>query len=203
VSPHTRLIPPGLLTAALLLGLIAACGEPPQPMPTSPPYATTSVGPVGSGIPSRAALPTVTAYPTLPGVTAYPTAYGYPTAYPTLPGVVPTTTDPNVKPPSPTPSHARKCTGPPTGSEILTLIKGKPGVPDKKFGVADGPYCGGDWSFTVVEEQGQSEDQAEPLMVVATGKGTTLTLVAAGQEVCLNSVQKNAPSSIRVLACGF
>jgi len=40
-------------------------------------------------------------------------------------------------------------------------------------------------------------------MVVATGKDTTLTLIAAGSEVCIDQVQTTAPPGIRVLACGF
>ncbi len=40
-------------------------------------------------------------------------------------------------------------------------------------------------------------------MVLATGKGTTLTFVAAGSDVCSNRVQTSAPPGIRVLACGF
>ena len=40
-------------------------------------------------------------------------------------------------------------------------------------------------------------------MVVATGKDATLTLVAAGSDVCSDQVQTAAPPGIRVLACGF
>jgi hypothetical protein len=39
--------------------------------------------------------------------------------------------------------------------------------------------------------------------VVATGAGTTLALVAAGSDVCIERVQTTAPPGIRVLACGF
>ncbi|MFD0519292.1 hypothetical protein [Paractinoplanes durhamensis] len=67
----------------------------------------------------------------------------------------------------------------------------------------DGPYCSGIWSFSTVEVSGESADQLEPLMVVTTGKDTTLALVAAGSDVCIDRVQTEAPPGIRVLACGF
>ena len=46
-------------------------------------------------------------------------------------------------------------------------------------------------------------DQVEPLMVVTTGTGAKLALVAAGTHVCNAKVQAEAPAGIRVLACGF
>jgi hypothetical protein len=116
---------------------------------------------------------------------------------------VATTAAPETVSPTPTPSHAAKCTGSPTKAQILTLIKGQSGVPDKTLQVDDGPFCSGDWSFSTVEVAGESADQLEPLMVVATGKGSTLALVAAGSEVCTDQVQTSAPAGIRVLACGF
>jgi hypothetical protein len=38
---------------------------------------------------------------------------------------------------------------------------------------------------------------------VSTGRGSTLALVAAGSDVCVNRVETEAPPGIRVLACGF
>ncbi len=196
VSPHTRFIPLGALALGVL-ALVGACGEPPQPLPTSPPYATSSDAPISLG-PSQipglpvATAPTLAATPTFAGGT-YPT-YAAPTA---------TTTPPTTISPTPTPSHAPRCTGAPTGAQILTLIKGKPGIPNTTLQVASGPYCSGDWSFTTVQKAGADADQLEPLMVVATGKNTTLKLIAAGSEVCVDQVQTTAPPGIRVLACGF
>lgn len=196
MSPHTRLIPVASLATGVLI-VAAACGEPPQPLPASPPYASPS-GVVGSGVPAGG-LPTLAATPPVLPTAALPT--GVLPTYQTYP--VQTTTVPTTKSPTPTPSHAAKCSGEPTGAQILALIKGKPGIPAVTLKVDSGPYCSGTWSFTTVEISGKSEDQLEPLMVVATGKGATLGLVAAGSDVCNDPVQASAPSSIRVLACGF
>jgi hypothetical protein len=192
VSPHTRLIPLGLLV------LLAACGEPPQPLPTSPPFVTPSGAPISLS-PSlplvTQPLPTLTALP--PGQTVPTYTYAYPTvaATPTLP--------PDTVSPTPTPSHAPRCSGAPTRSQIITLINGKPGIPSDPLEVSDGPYCSGEWSFATVQLVGENADQDEPLMVAATGKGSTLALVAAGSDVCTDRVQNDAPAGIRVLACGF
>ena len=207
VSPRTRRLPLGALSlGALALGVLAlagACGEPPQPLPTSPPYVNPSDAPISLGPSQIAGLPVGTTPPTL---AATPTVGGgYPT-YPTYPGYTAptaTTTPPTTISPTPTPSHAPRCTGAPTGAQILTLIKGKPGIPNTTLKVHSGPYCSGEWSFTTVEKSGANPDQLEPLIVVATGKDTTLTLIAAGSEVCIDQVQTTAPPGIRVLACGF
>jgi len=190
VFPSTRLIPLAALGGALVLG---ACGEPPQPLPKSPPYVTPSADPISLS-PS---LPLVTQPQPLPTLTNYPTQGTYPTYT-----LNPTTLGPETISPTPTPSHAARCSGPPTRTQILTLIKGKAGVPNKKLQVVDGPFCSGDWSFTMVEVSGESADQLDPLMVVATGKNSTLDLVAAGSEVCIDRVVHDAPAGIRVLACG-
>jgi hypothetical protein len=181
-----------VLGGALIL--LGACGEPPQPLPTSPPYVTPSADPISlsPSLPMvNQPLPTVTNYPTLAGT------------YPTY-TLNPTTLGPETISPTPTPSHAARCPGPPTGAQILTLIKKEQGVPkNKTLRVVDGPRCSGDWSFTAVEVSGEDADQLEPLMVVATGKDSTLALVAAGSEVCIDQVEHGAPPGIRVLACGF
>jgi hypothetical protein len=202
VSPRTRLIPLGALSLGVL-ALAGACGEPPQPLPTSPPYANASDAPISLGPSQLAGLPVVTTPPTL-AVTPTFAGGAYPTAtYPGYTAPTATTTPATTVSPTPTPSHAPRCTGAPTGAQILTLIKGKPGIPNTTLKVDSGPYCSGDWSFTTVEKAGADEDQLEPLMVVATGKDTTLTLIAAGSEVCIDRVQTTAPPGIRVLACGF
>jgi hypothetical protein len=203
VSPRTRLTPLGALSLGVL-ALAGACGEPPQPLPTSPPYVNASDPPISLGPSQIAGLPVGTTPPTL---AATPTigGGGYPT-YPTYPAYTAptaTTTPATTVSPTPTPSHAPRCTGAPTGAQILTLIKGKPGIPNTTLQVDSGPYCSGDWSFTTVEKSGADADQLEPLMVVATGKDTTLKLIAAGSEVCVDQVQTTAPPGIRVLACGF
>lgn len=197
MSRRTRFIPVASLAASALI-VVAACGEPPQPLPTSPPYSPMASAAGSAGVPQG--QPTLAATPPL----LLPTtalATGVVPTYPTYP--VQTTTAPTTKSPTPTPSHAAKCSGEPTGAQILTLIKGKSGIPTATLKVNQGPYCSGDWSFTTVGISGQNADQLDPLMVVATGKGSTLGLVAAGSDVCNNQVQTYAPSGIRVLACGF
>lgn len=188
-----------LATGVLIMA--AACGEPPQPLSTSPPLASPS-GVAGSGLPSGG-FPTLATTPPLLPTAALPTGVlpTYP-PYPTYP-VQTTTTVPTTKSPTPTPSHAANCSGEPTGAQILAFIKGKPGIPTATLKVDAGPYCSGEWSFTTVEISGKSADQLDPLMVVATGKGATLGLVAAGSDVCNDPVQSSAPPGIRVLACGF
>lgn len=194
MSPRTRLLIP--LGALLLLN---ACGTPPKPATKSPPLyvspsaAPMSIDPSAVGLPGQQqSLPTTGANTTYQ---TYPT-YTYPTA-------AVTTQAPETVSPTPTPSHAARCSGSPTSAQILALVRGQPGVPDKTFHVADGPYCSGNWSFSKVKVTGESEDEVEPLMVVMTGKDTTLALVAAGSEVCIDRVQNEAPAGIRVLACGF
>ncbi|GIM88592.1 hypothetical protein [Paractinoplanes toevensis] len=193
MSPRTLLLIP---IGALLL--LSACGAPPKPPLKSPPLyvspsaAPISLNPSALGVPG-ATFPTPTA--AAPGP-AYPT-YTYPTAVTTT-----VTQAPDTVPATPTPSHAAACTGSPTDAQLLTLIKGQPGIPNKTLQVDDGPYCSGEWSFSTVEITGASADQLEPLMVVTTGRDTTLALVAAGSEVCTNRVLTSAPPGIRVLACG-
>jgi hypothetical protein len=201
VSPSTRFFP--LLAGVLFLASTAvACGEPPQAAPTSPTYvpdsaASGAVPPPVSVITTQPALvPTPATYP------AYPTA-AYPTYPAGTPTTAPTTTAPTIKSPTPTPSHAAKCSGEPTGAEILALINGQEGIPTDPLKVDSGPFCSGTWSFTTVQISGKNDDQLEPLMVVAIGKGTSIGLVGAGSDVCSDRVQTDAPSGIRVLACGF
>ncbi|WP_433299377.1 hypothetical protein ACQP2F_46015 [Actinoplanes sp. CA-030573] len=213
MSPRTHLIPLSVLSGALVVAL-AACGEPPQALPKSPPLPSPSAAPLSlpASPPGGPALgvPTAGATQTLPTLGITPTLPAYPNGYPNnVPGypVHPTTTPthgtgPATVSPTPTPSHAAKCTGSPTAAQIITLLKGDKGMPDKPLRVADGPFCQSDWSFATLEVVGESEDQTEPLMVVATGKDATLKKVAAGSEVCLNKVVANAPAGIRVLACG-
>ncbi|GIF25013.1 hypothetical protein BJ973_007271 [Actinoplanes tereljensis] len=191
MSPRTlRLIPIGALL------LLSACGTPPKPPLKSPPlYVSPSAAPISLN-PSAVGIPGVT-FPTptfaAPGPT-YPT-YTYPTA-------TRTTAAPETVPATPTPSHASRCTGSPTGDQILTLVKEKSAIPtNTTLRVSDGPYCSGDWSFSQVESSGTTADQ-DPLQVVTTGQDAALALVAAGSEVCTNRVFTTAPPGIRVLACG-
>lgn len=203
VSPSTCLIP--LLAGVLILA--SACGEPPQALPTSPPYASGADTSADTVLPSPPVItqPVPTGgLPTggLPTGALPPAALptGLPPVYPTR---APTATAPITKSPTPTPSHAAKCAGEPTGAQILAFIAGKDGIPTDPLKVDSGPFCSGTWSFTTVQIAGRDDDESEPLMVVTTGKGDTLVKVAAGSDVCSSRVQTDAPAGIRVLACGF
>jgi hypothetical protein len=222
VSPRTRFVP--LLSAALLAGgvplLLAACGEPPQPLPTSPPYSAPPSGqpsgalppgglpsaglpPAGlptAGLPTGAGAPLPTGAAPGPGYPGYNGYGGYPT-----PPTTTTTHAPTTVSPTPTPSHAPRCTGAtqPTGAQILALVKGKKGIPKETLKVFSGPDCAGDWSFAAVGVASKAQNKQDPLFVVAVGAGTSLALVTAGSDVCSDPVQKDAPAGIRVLACGF
>jgi hypothetical protein len=188
VSPRTRSIP---LAVGVLL-LIAACGSPPEALPTGPTLAPASSGTLpASGLappPVVATTPTLVITPTGATPPGVPT-YTYPT--PTTPAT--TTTSP-----TPTPSYAPRCTGQPTGAQVVTLAKKSPAVPDQNVSLLDGPYCAGTWSFTIIGMTG-----AEPLSVVTTGAGTTLELVTVGTDVCNPTVKTQAPAGIRALACGY
>jgi hypothetical protein len=123
--------------------------------------------------------------------------YTYPTyTYPTPTTVRPTTTLPTTTT-GPAPSYAPRCSGEPTGAQIVTLAKTDKAVPDGNVTVLDGPYCASGWSFTTL---GMTD--AEPLSVIATGTGATLALVTVGTDVCNPTVKARAPASIRAMACG-
>jgi hypothetical protein len=219
VFPRTRLTP--LLSVALLAGgvplLLAACGEPPQPLPTSPAISDLPSGQPSGGLPS-AALPTGAPQPTglvptpayppggYPGAGGYPGVGGYPGAGGYTPPVATTTTRAaTTNSPTPTPSHAAHCAGTtqPTAAQMLTLVKGKKGIPKETLKVFDGPYCADDWSFALVGIASKAQNKQDPLFVVAVGPGSALQLVTAGSDVCNDPVQKDAPAGIRVMACGF
>ncbi|BCY15569.1 hypothetical protein [Actinoplanes sp. L3-i22] len=199
MSPHTRYIP--LAVGALLL--TAACGSSHSDSRSDAAPAPSASLPSVVGLQPPVSLPPPTFTPITPGAlpTWTPPTYVYP------PVITPTTTTPTAAPltksPTPTPARAAKCSGQPTGAEILALIKGKPGIPNKTLQVQDGPFCSGTWTFTTVKLAGSGSDQQEPLSVVSTGKGSTLTLITAGSDVCNAQVQASAPAGIRVMACGF
>jgi len=195
-----------LLGVTLLAGgalfLLSACGEPPQPLPTSPPYSELPSGmPPGSPPSVPVGLPTATGAPLPTGLVAAPGAGGYP-GNPLPNATVPTTAATTVSPKA-TPKHAPKCTGEPTGAQILALVEGKSGIPKTGIKVLDGPHCASDWSFTSIGEADKSADQQDALFVVALGTGADLALVTAGSDVCNAPVRQQAPAGIRVLACGF
>lgn len=178
-----------------VLLLSAACGSPPEALPTGPtiPHAGGTLPPSGLAPPPAVVTTPPLMTPTAATPPGMPT-YTYPTRTPVTPSSSPATTTS----PTPAPSYAPRCTGQPTGAQVVTLAKKSPAVPDQNVTVLDGPFCGGDWSFTVIGMTG-----AEPLSVVTTGTGTTLTLVTVGTDVCNPRVRTQAPAGIRALACGY
>jgi hypothetical protein len=185
----TALATPSLAVAVL----VAACGAPPEPVPTAPPPAATSAA-AASTYPSSypsAEAPTNSAYPTPTGTLGLPT---YPTA--TLPAVT-------IRPTTPRPSPAPRCAHGPTGTQVITVVRAWPGIPTRpELDVKQGPFCAGKWQFTVLGQAGKTLDQVEPLLVVTTGRPSALRVVEAGADVCSTHVEDAAPSGIRVLACG-
>ncbi len=193
MSPRT--ICPALIVGLSLLS--AACGAPPESLPTEPPLPRVSGNlPAGGLAPSAAptvwSAPVVTP-PVLPGNGTPPPPLPTVTTRATTPAVIPTSTSPG-----PTPSQAPRCATEPTGAQIIAEAKKSPSVPDGNLAVVEGPYCSGAWSFTMLGMTG-----AESLSVVTTGTGATLALVTAGTDVCNPRVKAEAPPGIRVLACGY
>nr|BFE67034.1 hypothetical protein GCM10020092_003350 [Actinoplanes digitatis] len=194
-----RVVP--LLSAAGVLAsvlLLAACGMPPEPPLSAPPEAPGNGSADASSFPSPGVVPGLpTALPTA-GVPTYPTA-GVPT-YPTAtttPATV--TTTPTTVRPSPAP----KCVNGPSGQQVLTAVKGRPGVPATELKVIDGPFCAKSWQFTIVQiAEADSDTPAEPLLVVTKGSPATIKVIEAGTDVCSIKVRTEAPTGIRVWACG-
>jgi hypothetical protein len=186
-----RALAAGLLPAAGAV-LLAACGAPPEPLPTAPPEAVGSAG-APSAYPS-AGVPSTYPAPS-GGLTA-----GYPTLGLSTPPPLPTVTmTPTTRAPSPAP----RCAHGPTAAQVIAVVKAEPGIPtDLRIDVKQGPFCAGTWQFTVLGEAGKTLDEVDPLLVVTTGRPRALTVVEAGADVCSSHVEDAAPTGIRVLACG-
>jgi hypothetical protein len=143
-------------------------------------------------------IPTVpTVVPTYTGVVPT-TTYTPPTTRTTTPATTPTTTRA-----TPGPSAAPKCTSGPTAAQVIAVVEGTAGIPDEPLKVVQGPFCSGQWQFSVMQiAENDAEDSDEELSVVTTGRPTALTLIEAGTDVCSVKVQNDAPAGIRVRACG-
>ena len=179
-----------LLAAAVLL---AACGTPPEPLPTAPPETVGAAG-AGSPYPSVGVAPTSPAPAETLGLPIYPTATPLPTV---------TTTTTTTTPIPPRPSPAPRCAHGPSAAQVIAVVQARPGIPaTPALDVKQGPFCAGRWQFTVLGEAGKTLDEVEPLLVVTTGRPTALTVVEAGADVCSSHVEDAAPAGIRVLACG-
>ncbi|MBY8873644.1 hypothetical protein K7640_17570 [Micromonospora sp. PLK6-60] len=101
-------------------------------------------------------------------------------------------------PTPPPPPVVNPCPGRPTGSTVISLLRGSARVlsRDVAVRVTLGPLCADDWQYTTLEVTGHEELQA----VTRNGAGG-LTLVTAGTDVCSPRVAADAPPGIRALAC--
>lgn len=189
------------LALAGLLTVLAACGKPPAPPLTAPsfgpgsPPAPGSAYPLPSGLTAPGPVPTGGFPPaTLPTVPYVPPA--------TLPQVTTTTTPPSTTRPTSTVPPAPRCGSGPSAAQMLAVLEGMSGMPDRELAVAEGPFCSGSWQFAVVQIAGEDPKNAERLFVVTTGTPTALKVIEAGTDVCSVDVQSKAPAGIRVRACG-
>jgi hypothetical protein len=211
-APPVRTPPVGplpVLTGLALLAVLvvaAGCGAPPEPALTAPPTpggaSLSSSGPAlpPLGLPTVLPTPTTTAaFPPLGLPTAtYPTYPTYPTRTTTRPTTFPTTS-----PATPGPTPAPKCTNGPSAQQVITVVKPRPGIPDRELKVVDGPFCAGTWQYSVLEIVATgSEDDYEPLLAVTNGTPAQLKAIEAGTDVCSRKVQNEAPPGVRVRACG-
>lgn len=190
------------LALAGLLTLLAACGEPPPPPLTGPPVSAGGPSAPFSAIPLPSGFTPPVPVPTggLPPATLpYVPPATLPPAVTVPPRTITTTTATR---PTSTVSPAPKCRSGPTTAQVLAVLKGLPGIPDRQLAVTDGPFCSGSWQFAQVQIAGADPKAAEQLFVVTTGTPTALKVIEAGTDVCSVTVQNTAPAGIRVRACG-
>ncbi|MFI7608589.1 hypothetical protein ACIBTV_26035 [Micromonospora sp. NPDC049366] len=144
----------------------------------------------GCGAPPelRNFAPTAPPHPTSVPTPAAPPATGLPSGAPTVPATP--TTDAGLV--------ATACRGGPTGSRIISLLRGRAGVLPNDVGVRvrSGPLCAADWQYTVLDVTGHEE-----LQVVTRERSGTLELVTAGTDVCTAEVRVAGPIGLRGLAC--
>lgn len=132
-----------------------------------------------------------------------------PSPPPRLPSPTPSATpsplppSPTAAPASPSPSSPRfdeqsavPCRGVLTGEAIVSVLRRTGVLPSGVAArVTRGPLCSGDWQYAVV-----TVADRDPLQVITEGQSSSLTLVAAGTQVCTAEVRVNAPPGIRTTA---
>jgi hypothetical protein len=200
-----RIVHLRFLALAGLMTLLAACGEPPAPPLTAPPGTSASGSASGPVLPLPSGLSAPVPVPTggLPPATLPTVPYVPPATVPYVPYTPPATTPPaTTTRPAPTVSAAAKCRSGPTAAQVLAVLEGLPGIPEKELKVTEGPFCSGTWQFAAVQIADEAPKDAEQLFVVTTGTPTALKVIEAGTDVCSNEVQTRAPAGIRVRACG-
>lgn len=212
LPPVSRSTVRHLVPVTALVVLLAGCGSPPEPPRSNPPQARGSIGAGPSGMPFP--LPS-TGFPgggmPTPG---YPTGLptpGYPTGLP-IPGypIIPTRPATRTRTPTPSPTRSLPPAAPacpssgPTRAQMLAAVRNSEGLPPgETVEVRLGPFCAGSWQLAALGIVGEDPEDAEELLMVTTGRPTSLRLVAAGTDVCTDEVEDDAPAGIRVRACGF
>ncbi len=105
--------------------------------------------------------------------------------------------------PSATPTfgeaNAVLCHGQPSATQVMALLRSSSGILPRNLTAtvrSDTPLCAGTWQYSVIEVQNR-----DPLLVVTRGAPGSLTLVAAGTNVCNIPVRTSAPAGIRTVAC--
>lgn len=91
------------------------------------------------------------------------------------------------------------CHGQPSAAQVMSLLRNSAGILPRNLRAtvrSDTPLCAGTWQYSVIEV-----DQRDPLLVVTRGAPGSLTLVAAGTNVCNIPVRTSAPAGIRTVAC--
>ncbi|WP_173057427.1 hypothetical protein [Phytohabitans houttuyneae] len=91
------------------------------------------------------------------------------------------------------------CHGQPSATQVMALLRSSSGILPRNTRAtvrSDTPLCAGTWQYSVIEVA-----QRDPLLVVTRGAPGSLTLVAAGTNVCNIPVRTSAPAGIRKVAC--
>jgi hypothetical protein len=96
-------------------------------------------------------------------------------------------------------ANAVLCHGQPSATQVMALLRSSSGILPRNLTAtvrSDTPLCAGTWQYSVIEVQNR-----DPLLVVTRGAPGSLTLVAAGTNVCNIPVRTSAPAGIRTVAC--
>jgi hypothetical protein len=91
------------------------------------------------------------------------------------------------------------CHGQPSATQVMALLRSSSGILPRNLRAtvrSDTPLCAGTWQYSVIEVE-----ERDPLLVVTRGTPGSLTLVAAGTNVCNIPVRTSAPAGIRTVAC--
>jgi hypothetical protein len=125
------------------------------------------------------------------------------TAEPTASAPPPASDLPPTVAPSATPTFgeatAVMCNGQPSAAQVMAMLRRTSGMLPSGASAtvrSDTPLCAGTWQYSVIVVVNR-----DPLLVVTRGAPGSLTLVAAGTNVCNIPVRTSAPVGIRTVAC--